>query len=299
MNQLDRHHRPRGSALAGLAVPAPATLRPAVLVEVGLADAYARDRLPARAARRGLERPRRLDASARRDDDAASRRATGHRPAARAFAADAAATAGERDRAPARRRSAGPHRPRPARPQPVRAGRLAQGARDPARRGPAVRLGRRRDRPAEGGPRGRDGARPQPGPADRAVPPRRPHATARSASTRWAARRTSGRSWPPRASIRTRWRMRAGAVSGSWVARRPRSCAGRRAGPGATCSSATAGRSGHWPKRVPPDTGPARSAARSLLPSRPDLPQNATSSAAGGPAGDVCYDLGPAGYANR
>ena len=43
-----------------------------------------------------------------------------------------------------------------------------EGPRDPARRGPAVRLDRGRDRPAEGGPGGRDGARPQPGPADRA-----------------------------------------------------------------------------------------------------------------------------------
>ena len=51
-----------------------------------------------------------------------------------------------------------------------------------------VRLDRRRDRPAEGGPGRRDRARPQPRPARRPLPPRRPERRARSASTRSAAR---------------------------------------------------------------------------------------------------------------
>ena len=70
-------------------------------------------------------------------------------------------------------RAAGPDPAGPPRPHRVRGRGLDEGARDPARRGPAVRLDRRRDRPAEGGAGGRDGARPQPGAADRALPPRR------------------------------------------------------------------------------------------------------------------------------
>ena len=71
-----------------------------------------------------------------------------------------------------------------------------------------------RDRAAEGGPSGRDGARPQPGPADRAVPSGR--AERRDDRPVLARRpgRTSGRSSPPRASIPTRWRASPGPGSG-------------------------------------------------------------------------------------
>ena len=57
-----------------------------------------------------------------------------------------AAEAPRVDPPPARRRSAGPDRPRPPRPQRVRGRGLDEGAGDPAGRGPAVRLDRRRDR---------------------------------------------------------------------------------------------------------------------------------------------------------
>ena len=80
-----------------------------------------------------------------------------------------------RDRPAARGRAAGPDPARPPRPHRVRGRGLDEGPRDPARRGPALRLDRRRDRPAEGGARRRDGPRPQPGAAHRPVPPRRAH----------------------------------------------------------------------------------------------------------------------------
>ncbi len=158
-------------------------------------------RLADRAARRGLERAGRLGRRGRRRTTRRSRRTTWPGPGARHIRAERLPDRLAPAIAPAaRRRPPGPDRPRPARPHRLRARRLAQGARDPARRGPAVRLGRRRDRPPEGGPRGR--ARPSAttrcrsscraiGSSGR---------TARSASTRSAGRRTSGRSWRPRAS---------------------------------------------------------------------------------------------------
>ena len=80
--------------------------------------------------------------------------------------------------------------------------RSGQGARDPARRGPAVRLDRRGDRPAEGRARRRHGPRAQPGAADRPVPPRRPDRRDHRPVQPRRARATSGRSSRPRASTR-------------------------------------------------------------------------------------------------
>ena len=162
------------AALSTLAEPAPARLGHEVLVRVGLADDYAVVDSPLGPLRvawnaRGVSA---VDGST---DDREFEQAFLARTGRRASRADspAAATRPGR-RAAACRRPSRPDRPRPARLDRVRAGGLAEGPRDPARRGPAVRLDRRRDRPAEGGPGGRDGARPQPDPAHRPVPPRRP-----------------------------------------------------------------------------------------------------------------------------
>ena len=170
-------------------------LRPAVLVETGLADRFAAHRLADRPARRGLERAGRVDG--RRDAGDASEFAARHQARtgpAGVSRRGAPAAAGRRHR----RRLDGDRRVRIDLDlrghTAVRAGRLAEGARDPARRGPAVRLDRGRDRPAEGGPRGRDGARPQPRPAHRAVPPGRADRRHDRPVLAGRARRTSGRS---------------------------------------------------------------------------------------------------------
>ena len=174
---------------------------------VGLADDYAVDRLAARPAPGRLERSRRVGGRRLARTTASSSRRSSPGPAAARSRADvpAAATRPGR-RAAACRRPSGPDRARPARLDRVRAGRLAEGARDPPRRGPAVRLDRRRDRPAEGGPGGRDGARPQPDPAHRPVPPRRPDRRLHRQLLARRARRTSGRSSPSRAPTPTGWR---------------------------------------------------------------------------------------------
>ncbi len=131
---------------------------------VGLADHYALFESPIGPLRRRLERAGRVGGRGgrrrRRVRGPASMR-TG--PAAAQPPDGLPDRPRARHRATAGRRPPGPDRPRPARPHRLRARRLAQGPRDPARRGPAVRLDRRRDRAPEGGPRGRDGARPQPG----------------------------------------------------------------------------------------------------------------------------------------
>ena len=164
----DRHRDHRGRPGRPARPRAARRLAPDVLVAVGLADCYARFDVADRAARRGLERPGRLGGRGGRRRRRV-RDAPWPGPAARPSAPSALPGPARRgDRAAPRRRPARPDRPRPARPHRIRARRLAEGARDPARRGPAVRLDRRRDRPPEGGPRGRDGARPQPGPAHRA-----------------------------------------------------------------------------------------------------------------------------------
>ena len=203
------------AAMAGLLTTAPATLAPGVLAEVGLADRYARIDSPIGplvvawnglgvVARRG-----------RRPTTPRSRRRTWRGPGGRAIRAPTGCR--PRSRGRSRRRLGGDRRVRIDLDlrghTDVRARRLAQGPGDPARRGAAVRLDRRRDRPPEGGPRGRDRARAQPGAADRALPPRRPDGRDRSASTRWAGRTTSGRSSPPRGSTPTRWSRRRGPAS--------------------------------------------------------------------------------------
>ena len=88
------------------------------------------------------------------------------------------------------------------------------------------------------------GARAQPGAAHRAVPPRRPHGRHDRPVLPGRARRTSGRSWPPRAWTRTPSRRppaRGERLSGSHDDQR--SCAGRPA--------ATRGGSGRLPGLVP------------------------------------------------
>ena len=186
----------------------------------GLADRYAAHRLADRAAVRGLERPRRRLVDSATDDSTTSPPATAatHRPT-------------------------GLPRPTPCRrasPTRSSAGSTATGGcaststcaatrdfeQDVWRK--ALEIPRGEVRPygwiaaeigrPQGGPGGRDGARPQPGPAHRAVPPGRPDRRHRSASTRSAARRTSGRSSPPRASTPTRWRTPRGVASGSSAA---------------------------------------------------------------------------------
>ena len=197
------------TALADLAVRAPSTLRSSVLVEVGLMDRYGRidgsPLGPLVVAWNGIGVVSSGPGRGRRSVRGAASR--GHGPPGHGFRGPD--SPGERDRSTARGRSASPHPARPSRSHRLRAGRLAQGPRDPAWRGPAVRLDRGGDRSAEGGPCRRHRARPQPGAAHRPVPPRGPEATASSVSTRWVARRTSGRSWRRRASTPRRWRRRA------------------------------------------------------------------------------------------
>ena len=214
--------------LADLMTTAPTTLAPGVLVEVGLADRFARMDSPIGpliVAWNGLGRvrPWSRPVTTRR-----SRPSTPPGPDARPTRR-ARCPPGLRvgHRAPARRRPAGPDRPRPARPHGLRARRLGEGPRDPARRGPAVRLDRGRDRPAEGRAGRRDGAGPQPGPAHRAVPSRR----------------------PDRRLDRPVLAGRAGQQADDPVRRGPRS--GRPRGPGPDRRPVR--RLGHDPHRVPPD----------------------------------------------
>ncbi len=119
------------TALDGLTVAAPATLKPAVLVEVGLLDRYARIDSPIgplTVAWNGLG----VSLVDHEPDDAAfearHRAATGRpsMPAERP-----AGSAGRGHRAAARRRPAGAHQARPAWALGLRAGRLAQGPGDP------------------------------------------------------------------------------------------------------------------------------------------------------------------------
>ena len=114
---------------------------------------------------------------------------------------DAARRAAGGDQPPPRRRAGRPGLG-PARRLRVRAGRPAEGAGDPARRGPAVRLDRARDRAAGRGAGGRIGAEQEPDPAADPLPPRRPQRRHRSASTR-SARPRSRRCWRRRGST---WR---------------------------------------------------------------------------------------------
>ena len=165
---------------AGALAPRPPSRRPAVRRVRGARRGRARgplrpDRHAARPGVRRLERARRLvgrhgrrrrGVRSGRFGEEVGRPIEPRRCAARA--------ARERDSTPPRRRPPGAHPARPARPHPVRGHGLDEGAGDPAWRGPAVRLDRRGDRPPEGGPRGRHGARPQPRAARRALPPRGP-----------------------------------------------------------------------------------------------------------------------------
>ena len=262
MNRPLERRRHRGEASPTSTASAPPRLRPAVLAEVGLADRYARVDSPIGpllVAWNG----RGVSASTATGDDGAFEArhvaATG-RPAYPAETLPPQLA--QRHRAPPGRRPAGPHRPRPARPQPVRAGRLAQGARDPARRGPAVRLDRRRDRSPAGGPGGGHRPRPQPGAAHRARATGSSGPTASSASTRWAGRRTSGRSCAARASTPRPWRPGPRPASATSARTRPTSCACRPAATPDGRWTRTGSASGRSRPRSRPATGRARSAGR-------------------------------------
>ena len=176
------------AALATLAEPAPPSLAHGALVAVGLADDYALIDSPVGPLRvawngRGVSA---VESAA--DDHAFEVRflaRTGRRarPAGRASCRPRPI-----DRATARWQPSSPHRTRPPWQLRLRTGGLAEGARDPARRSPAVRLGCRGDRAAEGGPCRWDGARSQPGAAHRALPP--------GGAQRWNDRPVlAGRAW--------------------------------------------------------------------------------------------------------
>ena len=220
------------AAMAGLLTTAPPTFASDVLVEVGLADRYARMDSPIGPLTVvwngvGVSSVETVDVPDDAEFEAAHRgddRPSGL-PRRRA-----SSTTRVRDPAPPRWRSAHPHRPRSARPDRIRARRLVEGPRDPARRGPAVRLDRGRDRATEGRPGGRDRAWPQPCAAHRARATGSSGRTACSGSTRWEAPATSGRSWRPRVWTCRRWSGSQQPASATSAPTRRRSSACRPAG---------------------------------------------------------------------
>ncbi len=162
------------TALADLAVRAPSTLRSSVLVEVGLVDRYGRidgsPLGPLVVAWNGIGV---VSVDMAGDDEAFEARhlaATGRQATASEVPTRLANAIGRRLEGDRRVRIPLDLRGHSR----LRAGRLAQGARDPAWRGPAVRLDRGGDRSAEGGPCRRHRARSQPRAAHRPVPPRGP-----------------------------------------------------------------------------------------------------------------------------
>ena len=215
------------AAMAGLATHAPSTLAPDVLVEVGLADRFARMDSPIGplvVAWNGLG----VSGVDVATDDTAFEAAHTARTGRPTYpAAELPPRLGDAITPADRRRPARPHRSGPARPHRLRARRLGEGPGDPARRSPAVRLDRRGDRPARrpSGPSG---------PRSATIPSRSSSRatgscarTARSASTRSVGRPTSGRSFARRASIRTGWSTRHGSGSASSGRTRPTSSACR------------------------------------------------------------------------
>ncbi len=247
-----------GAALAALAAAAPAGLADDVLVEVGLADRIA----PLETAIGTLWvawNGRGVAAVDLAEDGPAAAAAHEARFGRRTLLAEAL---------PARladavaRRLAGDRRA--AIPLDLR-GRTEfevavwrQGARDPVRRGAALRLDRRRDRAAEGRP----GRRARRWGTTRCRSWCRATAwcapTGRSATTRSAVRATSGRSSRPRGSTPRRSRTQRGVASASW-ARTPRaSCAGPRATTRAGSRRATGCRSARSGRRPRPATAPCK-----------------------------------------
>ena len=163
MNTTDTHDpdggwRELAEGLHGLRAEPPATLAPAVLERVGLADAYLSVDGPAGpllVAYNG----RGISATAPARTRPGSRAVPGPlqaalRPAGRPPERLVAQV--ERLLTPGAGRPAAPLRP--ARHLRVRAGRAGQGPGDPPRPGAAVRLGGRRARPAGRGPGGRGGS---------------------------------------------------------------------------------------------------------------------------------------------
>ena len=214
---------------------APATLLPAVLRRVGLADAYWRLESPVgpvyiahskagismvRRAKSAAEFERGVPAALRARDPSREGGAAGGRAGARPESQG-------QGQGPARAAV------RPAGPLRVRAGRPAEGARDPARRGAAVQLDRQGDRPPGRGARRGVGAGEEPGAAPDPVPPgraqRRAHRQllARRAAQQADAARGRGRA---AASCSSGWRPRASATS----ATRRRSTSATRPAAGST-----------------------------------------------------------------
>ena len=261
------------TAMSALLTPAPATLAPNVLAEVGLADLYARFDSPigplvvawnglgvsGRGGGRGRRHVRGQPRGADRPPDLPGRAAA--RRSGRAIGS------------PAGRRPARPDRPGPARPHRLRARRLAQGARDPAGRGPAVRLGRRRDRPPEGGPRRRHRPGAQPGPAHRALPSRRPDR--RQHRPVLAGRAEEQADDPGRRGPRSGCDRGAGRRTGIALRRLghdPHRAACRRATPRSGSRRPTGSPSGRCRARPPPGIARAASAVPHRVRSRPDFP---------------------------
>ena len=203
------------SALADLGVAAAPHAAAADAPRGGACRCLRRRRLARRAGVRRLEHPRHLDGIAgRRCRPVRAGFRRGHRPAA----PPRRGLPPRLERVVARRLAGTAPRPCPSTSAAaaIRGSRSSKSARDPAGRGPTVRLDRRRDRPPEGGPGCRLGARPNPVrssfPATAWCGP-----TGTSASTRWVDRTSSAESCRPKAwtSIDSRTsRARASATSG-------------------------------------------------------------------------------------
>ena len=136
------------AALAGLRETAPKGLAHATLVAVGLADVTPLIDSPV-----GPLRWRGTAAACRRCRRRERPRVRGPVPRSNRPPRGTGRSAADRPRsthpAPSRRRSTQPDPARPSWLDPVRAGGLDEGARDPAWRGPPVRLDRRGDRQAQ------------------------------------------------------------------------------------------------------------------------------------------------------
>ena len=271
--------------LAGLRTSAPDTLLPWTLIDVGLADAYAAIDSPIGplfVAFNGLGVSTVEQAAGRRDLRSAVPRRTGR---TRAIGSRRCPTGSARRSTDG---SAGDRRSRIALDlrgrTRVRAGRLDEGPRDPARRGPAVRLDRGRDRPAEGGAGGRHRARAQPGAAHRPVPPGRPErrddrpVLARRAGT------TSGRSSPPKAWTPTSSRRWPGPGSATSAPTRRTSTACRPVAQPGGSDRAIGSRSGRPATAIGRAIEPAGSAGPRPPRSRPEPRSRRTPSTRGRPA---------------
>ena len=219
--------RDMAATMAGLATSAPPTLAPGVLVEVGLADRFARVDSPIGplvVAWNGLG----ISAVESTPDDASFEAAHAARTGRAAYPAAALPPRPRRAiRTAARRRPPSDGSTSTCAATPTSS--ATSGAR--RWRSRAARSGR-----TAGSPRRSAGRRPSAPSAPRSATTRcrsscRATAssgpTARSASTRSAVRATSGRSWPPKGSIQRSSRASPGPVSASSARTRPTSSACR------------------------------------------------------------------------